>query len=78
MLAQVIEAEHPDRIGIAFDVKGAHSATNCWSIQGNARSGAAELLSQLPLIRQALAHWAYGTEQPGYEGDDDRHLGHHG
>ena len=72
MLAQVIEAEHPDRIGIAFDVKGGTFRNELLGqYKGTREAAPQELLSQLPLIQQALeALGVRYVEQPGYEGDD--------
>ena len=72
MLAQVIEAEHPDRIGIAFDVKGGTFRNKMLGqYKGTREAAPQELLSQLPLIQQALkALGVRYVEQPGYEGDD--------
>lgn len=72
MLAQVIEAQHPDRVGIAFDVKGGTFRNQLLTQYKGTREAAPEdLLSQLPLIQEALS--ALGIqyiEKPGYEGDD--------
>ncbi len=72
MLAQVIEAEHPNRIGIAFDVKGGTFRNELLGqYKGTREAAPQELLSQLPLIQQALeALGVRYVEQPGYEGDD--------
>ena len=72
MLSQVVETEHPDRIGIAFDVKGGTFRNELLTqYKGTREAAPEELLSQLPLIQQALT--ALGIrwiEKPGYEGDD--------
>lgn len=72
MLSQVIEAEKPDRVGIAFDVKGGTFRNELLTeYKGTREAAPEELLSQLPLIQQALT--ALGVrwiEKTGYEGDD--------
>ncbi len=72
MLSQVIESEHPDHIGIAFDVKGGTFRNELLGqYKGTREAAPEELLSQLPLIQQALT--ALGVryiEKQGYEGDD--------
>ena len=72
MLCQVIDAEHPSRLAVAFDVKGGtFRNTLLPQYKGTRDAAPEELLSQLPLIQQLLT--AMGVtylEQPGYEGDD--------
>ena len=72
MLAQVIEAEHPEHLAVAFDVKGGTFRNKLLPQYKGTRDAAPEdLLSQLPLIKQMLK--ALGVtyiEQPGFEGDD--------
>ncbi|MEE1295880.1 MAG: DNA polymerase I [Bifidobacterium sp.] len=72
MLCQVIETERPDRLGIAFDVKGGTFRNQLLGqYKGSREAAPEELLSQLPLIQDALG--ALGVtyiEKPGYEGDD--------
>ena len=72
MLSQVIETEKPDHIGIAFDVKGGTFRNELLTqYKGTREAAPEELLTQLPLIQQALT--ALGVrwiEKPGYEGDD--------
>ncbi|PAU68742.1 DNA polymerase I [Bifidobacterium italicum] len=72
MLSQVIETEKPDRVGIAFDVKGGTFRNELLAqYKGTREAAPEELLSQLPLIQQALT--ALGVrwiEKTGYEGDD--------
>lgn len=72
MLSQVIEAEHPDHLAVAFDVKGGTFRNDLLpQYKGTREAAPEELLSQLPLIQQMLK--ALGVtyiEKPGYEGDD--------
>lgn len=72
MLAQVIDAEKPDHLAVAFDVKGGTFRNDLLPQYKGTREAAPEdLLSQLPLIQQMLK--ALGVtyiEKPGYEGDD--------
>lgn len=72
MLSQVINSVHPDRLAIAFDVKGGTFRNQLLSQYKGTRDAApSELLSQLPLIQRLLT--ALGVryiEQQGYEGDD--------
>ena len=72
MLSQVVKKEHPDRLAIAFDVKGGtFRNTMLPQYKGTRDAAPQELLSQLPLIQQMLR--ALGVtyiEKPGYEGDD--------
>ena len=72
MLAQVIEAENPDHIAVAFDVKGGTFRSELLPAYKGTREAAPEdLLTQLPLIQRMLT--ALGVtyiEKPGYEGDD--------
>ena len=72
MLSEVVKKEHPDRLAIAFDVKGGtFRNTLLPQYKGTRDAAPEELLSQLPLIQQLLT--ALGVtyiEKPGYEGDD--------
>ncbi|MBT1174825.1 DNA polymerase I [Bifidobacterium sp. LC6] len=72
MLAQVIDTEKPDRLGVAFDVKGGtFRNTMLPQYKGTRDAAPEELLTQLPLIQRMLT--ALGVtyiEKPGYEGDD--------
>ncbi|PST49139.1 DNA polymerase I [Bifidobacterium callitrichos] len=72
MLSQVIESEHPDRLAVAFDVKGGtFRNTLLPQYKGTREAAPEELLTQLPLIQRLLE--ALGVtyiEKPGYEGDD--------
>ncbi|WP_289094118.1 DNA polymerase I [uncultured Bifidobacterium sp.] len=72
MLSQVIESEHPDRLAVAFDVKGGTFRNDLLpQYKGTREAAPEELLSQLPLIQQMLK--ALGVtyiEKPGFEGDD--------
>lgn len=72
MLSQVIEAEHPDLLAVAFDVKGGTFRNEMLpQYKGTREAAPEELLSQLPLIQRMLT--ALGVtyiEKPGYEGDD--------
>lgn len=72
MLAQVIDAEKPDHLGVAFDVKGGTFRNEMLpQYKGTREAAPEELLTQLPLIQRMLT--ALGvtyTEKPGFEGDD--------
>lgn len=72
MLAQVIEAETPQYLAVAFDVKGGTFRNEMLTqYKGTRQAAPPELLSQLPLIQEALQ--ALGVtyiEKQGYEGDD--------
>lgn len=72
MLAQVIDAEKPDHLGVAFDVKGGTFRNEMLpQYKGTREAAPEELLTQLPLIQRMLA--ALGVtyiEKPGFEGDD--------
>lgn len=72
MLAQVIDAEKPDHLGIAFDVKGGTFRNEMLpQYKGTREAAPEELLTQLPLIQRMLT--ALGVtyiEKPGFEGDD--------
>ncbi len=72
MLSQVIDAEKPDHLAVAFDVKGGTFRSQMLpQYKGTRDAAPKELLTQLPLIRQMLS--ALGVtfiEKPGYEGDD--------
>ena len=72
MLAQVIEAEHPDRLAVAFDVKGGTFRNDLLPQYKGTREAAPEdLLTQLPLIQELLdALGVAHIEKQGYEGDD--------
>lgn len=72
MLSQVIEKKHPDKLAIAFDVKGG-TFRNKLLPQYKATRDATpeELLTQLPIIQKMLD--ALGVTyivKTGYEGDD--------
>lgn len=72
MLAQVIDAEKPDHLGVAFDVKGGTFRNEMLpQYKGTREAAPEELLTQLPLIQRMLT--ALGVtyiEEPGFEGDD--------
>lgn len=72
MLAQVIDAEKPDHLGVAFDVKGGTFRNEMLpQYKGTREAAPEELLTQLPLIQRMLT--ALGItyiEKPGFEGDD--------
>jgi len=72
MLAQVIDAEKPDHLGVAFDVKGGTFRNEMLpQYKGTREAAPEELLTQLPLIQRILT--ALGVtyiEKPGFEGDD--------
>lgn len=72
MLAQVIDAEKPDHLGVAFDVKGGAFRNEMLpQYKGTREAAPEELLTQLPLIQRMLT--ALGVtyiEKPGFEGDD--------
>ena len=72
MLAQVIDAEKPDHLGVAFDVKGGTFRNEMLpQYKGTREAAPEELLIQLPLIQRMLT--ALGVtyiEKPGFEGDD--------
>lgn len=72
MLAQVIDAEKPDHLGVAFDVKGGTFRNEMLpQYKGTREAAPEELLAQLPLIQRMLT--ALGVtyiEKPGFEGDD--------
>lgn len=72
MLAQVIDAEEPDHLGVAFDVKGGTFRNEMLpQYKGTREAAPEELLTQLPLIQRMLT--ALGVtyiEKPGFEGDD--------
>ena len=72
MLSQVINAERPDRLAIAFDVKGGtFRNTMLPQYKGTRDAAPQDLLDQLPLIQQMLdALGVTYIEKPGYEGDD--------
>lgn len=72
MLAQVIDAEKPGHLGVAFDVKGGTFRNEMLpQYKGTREAAPEELLTQLPLIQRMLT--ALGVtyiEKPGFEGDD--------
>lgn len=72
MLAQVIDAEKPDHLGVGFDVKGGTFRNEMLpQYKGTREAAPEELLTQLPLIQRMLT--ALGVtyiEKPGFEGDD--------
>ena len=72
MLAQVIDAEKPDHLGVAFDGKGGTFRNEMLpQYKGTREAAPEELLTQLPLIQRMLT--ALGVtyiEKPGFEGDD--------
>lgn len=72
MLAQVIDAEKPDHLGVAFDVKGGTFRNEMLpQYKGTREAAPEELLTQLLLIQRMLT--ALGVtyiEKPGFEGDD--------
>lgn len=72
MLAQVIDAEKPDHLGVAFDVKGGTFRNEMLpQYKGTREAAPEELLTQLPLIQRMLT--ALGVtyiEKLGFEGDD--------
>lgn len=72
MLAQVIDTEKPDHLGVAFDVKGGTFRNEMLpQYKGTREAAPEELLTQLPLIQRMLT--ALGVtyiEKPGFEGDD--------
>ncbi|KAA8821623.1 DNA polymerase I [Bifidobacterium vespertilionis] len=72
MLMQVIGAEHPTHLAVAFDVKGGTFRNELLpQYKGTRDAAPEELLTQLPLIQRMLT--ALGVtyiEKPGYEGDD--------
>lgn len=72
MLAQVVESEHPNYLAVAFDVKGGTFRNELLEqYKGTRQAAPEELLSQLPLIQQALdALGITYIEKQGYEGDD--------
>lgn len=72
MLGEVIGAEHPTRLAVAFDVKGGTFRNDMLEgYKGTRQAAPEELLSQIPLIQRMLA--ALGVtyiEKPGFEADD--------
>ena len=72
MLSQVINAEKPDLLAVAFDVKGGTFRNQLLpQYKGTRDAAPEELLTQLPLIQEMLT--ALGVtyiEKPGFEGDD--------
>ena len=72
MLAQVIDAEKPDHLGVAFDVKGGTFRNEMLpQYKGTREAAPEELLTQLPLIQRMLTVLGVTyIEKPGFEGDD--------
>ena len=72
MLAQVIDAEKPDHLGVAFDVKGGTFRNEMLpQYKGTREAAPEELLTQLPLIQRMLTSLGVTyIEKPGFEGDD--------
>ncbi len=72
MLAQVIDAEKPDHLGVAFDVKGGTFRNEMLpQYKGTREAAPEELLTQLPLIQRMLTDLGVTyIEKPGFEGDD--------
>lgn len=72
MLCQVLDSERPDRLAVAFDVKGGTFRNQLLpQYKGTREAAPEELLTQLPLIQRMLK--ALGVtyiEKPGFEGDD--------
>ena len=68
----MIDAEKPDHLGVAFDVKGGTFRNEMLpQYKGTREAAPEELLTQLPLIQRMLT--ALGVtyiEKPGFEGDD--------
>ena len=55
MLSQVIDAERPDRLAVAFDVKGGTFRNQMLpQYKGTREAAPEELLTQLPLIQRML------------------------
>ena len=72
MLSQVIEKEKPDKLAVAFDVKGGTFRNKLLpQYKGTREAAPEELLAQLPVIQELLNALGvkYITKQ-GYEGDD--------
>ena len=80
MLAQVIDAEKPDHLGVAFDVKGGTFRNEMLpQYKGTREAAPEELLTQLPLIQRMLT--ALGVtyiEKRDSKARRDRHPRHHG
>ena len=81
MLAQVIDAEKPDHLGVAFDVKGGTFRNEMLpQYKGTREAAPEELLTQLPLIQRMLTgprrhlHREAGIRRRRR----DRHPRHHG
>ena len=72
MLAQVIDAEKPDHLGVAFDMKGGTFRNEMLpQYKGTREAAPEELLTQLPLIQRMLRSLGVTyIEKQGYEGDD--------
>ncbi|MDD6461814.1 MAG: DNA polymerase I, partial [Bifidobacteriaceae bacterium] len=72
MLSNVLTAEKPTHIGVAFDMAGGTFRQKMLpQYKGTRDAAPEELLSQLPIIQQMLQ--AFGVtyiEKKGYEGDD--------
>ena len=72
MLSQVIEKEKPDKLAVAFDVKGGTFRNKLLpQYKGTREAAPEELIAQLPVIQKMLSALGvkYITKQ-GYEGDD--------
>ncbi len=72
MLSQVIEKEKPDKLAVAFDVKGGTFRNKLLpQYKGTRDAAPEELIAQLPVIQKMLSALGvkYITKQ-GYEGDD--------
>lgn len=72
MLSQVIEAEHPTHIAVAFDMAGGTFRSQMLpQYKGTRDAAPEELISQLPLIQDFLNTMGVTyVEKQGYEGDD--------
>ncbi|WP_125963390.1 DNA polymerase I [Bifidobacterium dolichotidis] len=72
MLSDVITKERPTHLAVAFDVKGGTFRNQLLGqYKGTREAAPQELLSQLPLIQQALKDLGVTyIEKPGFEGDD--------
>ncbi|BDR52899.1 DNA polymerase I [Bombiscardovia nodaiensis] len=72
MLSEVIEAEHPTHMGVAFDMAGGTFRSKMLpQYKGTRDAAPEELISQLPLIQQFLTTLGVTyIEKQGFEGDD--------
>ncbi|BDR54482.1 DNA polymerase I [Bombiscardovia apis] len=72
MLSEVIEAEHPSHMCVAFDMAGGTFRSKMLPQYKGTRDAAPEdLISQLPLIQKFLQTLGVSyIEKKGYEGDD--------